>query len=122
MTFLIPPPSASPQHSQNLSKEAMKAKFEELKAQIPKSFPQEEMHKLSVWIDLYDPSSERGNDTTLIKITAQLQYIQSLLKKMNTEKEIRRIKGELERANKQIKKIKTTNQEVRKEIERMERQ
>ena len=41
---------------------------------------------------------------------------------MNTEKEIRRIKGELERANKQIKDIKATNQEVRKEIERMERQ
>lgn len=68
----------------------------------------------------YNPKSRAEEAILLEKLSAQIEYIKALTKKVESENEIKRVNGEIERVKKEITELEETNLKVMQEIKKIE--
>lgn len=100
----------------------LKGEFERVKKVLPPNFPMEDIERMEAWIQGYSPGSRAEEKIFLEKLSAQIEYIKALAKKVESENEINRIKGEMERVKKEIAELEETNLKVIQEIKKIEQQ
>lgn len=98
----------------------LRSEFEYVKTVLPPNFPKEEVDRMEAWMQEYNPKSRAEEAILLEKLSAQIEYIKALTKKVESENEIKRVNGEIERVKKEITELEETNLKVMQEIKKIE--